>query len=448
MKASIPEKLKMFAEELGGRLYVVGGACRNSIAGLDCAVTDWDICAPVSAESAVAAAKKCGIAAVAVYPRTGTVRFASGGDRFEFASFRTDNYVRGEHTPSSVVFTEDISLDAVRRDFRCNAVYYDISADQFVDPLGGIADIAAKRLTTVAPADRVFGEDGLRLMRLCRFAAELGFTPDEECLSGARNNAALIRDISCERIYSELCAILVADVKYGISGGQYYGLTLMKRTGVLKEILPELALGDGMSQRADYHDYDVLEHSLRTVLYAPVGIRMAALLHDVGKPAVMLSEGRFARHEEEGEKIAADILKRLRAPNAEIKRVCALVRWHMYDFACLARPNKVRKFIAFHGDILADLLSLKQADYSACKDDTGKAPSVARWEKIYAQMRAEGAPLSQRQLKVRGDELIAAGVAPAEVSATLDYLLGECAINPALNEREKLVRLAVSRKCH
>lgn len=447
MKDIIPQKLNMLAEKLGGRLYVVGGACRNFLAGLSGGSTDWDICAPVPPEELVAAARECGMVVSAVYARTGTVRLSCDGQSFEFASFRTDRYVRGLHTPEEVELTGDIVLDAKRRDFKCNAVYFNITEGAFYDPLGGIADIKDRRLSTVAPSDKVFGEDGLRLMRLCRFAAELGFTPSEECFQGAKRHASLIADIAPERIYAELGALLSADKKYGNADGPYEGLRLMRDTGVMRVLFPELALGDGMAQRPDFHSHDVLEHTLRCVKYAPENIRLAALLHDVGKPECKLQSGSFARHEEVGERLAEDILKRLRAPSRVISRVCALVRWHMYDFSCQARQNKIRKFIVNHGDIWEDLLALKQADYSACKDDFSPAPGVVKWKKIYAEMLEEGAPMTVRQLKVRGDQLIEAGILPDETAKTLKWLLEECAINPTLNDRDKLIRLALGKKC-
>ena len=153
---------------------------------------------------------------------------------------------------------------------------------------GGMEDIEAKRLKTVDKAKKVFGEDGLRLMRLCRFAGQLGFVPDEECLAGAKANAALIADISPERIFAELAAILHADGQYGVPYGHYAGLKLLEETGVLAQILPELALGKDMGQRKDFHKYDVLEHSLRAAKYADQKVRLSALLHDVGKPFCML----------------------------------------------------------------------------------------------------------------------------------------------------------------
>ena len=446
MHGMLPQKLNNLALSLGKPLYVVGGACRDFLAGLTSACADLDICAPLSADEVCAAAVKAGFTVSAVYKNTGTVLMSADGMDYEFTSFRTDRYVRGTHSPVEVFFTDDIASDARRRDFKCNAVYYDIAAQKFVDPLGGIDDIKNKRITTVVDAKKVFGEDGLRLMRLCRIAAQVGFTPTEECIEGARENCQLIDDIAAERIWAELNAILHADLKYGVQGAQYDGLELLKTTGVLARILPELALGDNMEQRMDFHDYDVLEHTLRCVLYAPPEIRLAALLHDVGKPYCKLNFGKFARHEDEGAAIAENICKRLRVPTKTTNRVCELVRWHMYDLSGAASENKVRKFIVGHLDILDDLLLLKQADFSACKDDLSPAPCVVKWEGILKAMQIEGVPFTLKELDVRGDELIGAGISPDETAKTLKMLLGECAIGNVKNEKQKLIKYALARR--
>lgn len=444
MKEIIPEKLLYLAKNLGKPLYIVGGTCRDYIARLSSRSDDWDICAAIGADEVCAAAERAGFEITAVYKRTGTVRLKAEGREYEYTCFRTDRYVRGAHSPEEVYFTADISSDARRRDFKCNAVYYDVKGGAFVDPLGGIEDAKRGVLDTVAPADKVFGEDGLRLMRLCRIAAQTGFEPTEDCLAGAKTNALLIKDIAAERVRAELEMLLAADTKYAVIGGQYRGLKLMHRIGVLALVLPELAAGDKMEQRADYHDYDVLEHSLRTVLYAPEGIRLAALLHDVGKPYCKINTGRYARHEEEGARIAGDICGRLRVSKRERERVCELIKLHMYDLSCQAGENKVRKFIVAHLDILDDLLLLKQADFSACKDDLSIAPCVKKWKKIFAKMKEEGVPLTLKQLDVRGDELICAGLDRQNAGKALTFLLGECAIDARVNRKEKLVKLALT----
>ncbi len=446
MQKILPEELKTLAKACRKPLYVVGGSVRDFLADLTPTAHDWDICAPLSAEEFAEIAKKEGFLVQAVYKNTGTVKLQKNLS-YEYSSFRSDKYVRGTHVPVEIFFTEDITLDARRRDFTANAVYYDIAGEKFVDPLDGIAAIKEKRLTTVDNAKKVFGEDGLRLMRLARQAAQLGFTPDRECLLGARENACLIADISPERIYEELLAILTADKKCGVKGAPYHGLTLLKQTGVLTYILPELAQGDGLAQRADFHKYDVLEHSLRAVLYAekisddPL-LRLAALLHDIGKPLCMKRDGNAHGHSEEGEPLAVNLLQRLKAPKKTVQTVAWLIKWHMYDYDCRTGENKLRRFLVANAPKIPLLLQIKQADFSACTDDISKAPTCARWENLLTKMQAEGVPFSLKAIAVNGKDIERLGIPPYHIATVLEGLLMHLAVLPKDNEKQKLSKLA------
>ena len=261
---------------------------------------------------------------------------------------------------------------------------------------------------------------------------------------GATQNAALIRDISPERIFAELQAILHADEKYGVKNGHYQGLLLLEQTGVLKEILPELALGKGMSQRADFHKYDVLNHSLRAALYADKKVRLAALLHDVGKPFCTLRDGNSYAHPEEGERLTREILTRFKASKKLTDRTATLVAAHMYDFDCKTGENKLRRFFVAHYPYLDELLRLKQADFSACTDDTSPAPTCVKWRKLLDKMQAERAPMTLKSLAVSGKDLLEAGVSPARIAASLNALLMHAVVNPKENEKKRLLTLCKS----
>ena len=439
MKIAVSEKLKNLALICPFPLYIVGGYVRDALAGLKSEVPDIDICAPVSADEFLKIAEGCGAEIDAVYRNTGTVKLGFGDEKYEFTCFRSDEYVRGVHTPVKTFFTDDITLDARRRDFKCNAVYYDIARGELCDPLGGIEDIKNKRINTVADADKVFGEDGLRLMRLARFVAQLNFTPTEECLAGAKHNGKLIADISVERIYAELDAILHADEKYGFEGAQYRGLKVLDEIRVLDVILPELTLGRGMLQNKSFHDYDVLEHSLRAVLYADSKIRLAALLHDIGKPRAFIDNGNYYHHESIGAEIAEKICTRLKVPKKLTAEAVRLTTLHMYDLKCDAHEGKIRKLIVANKDIFDRLLLIKQADFSACKDSSEQAPCVTKWQGIYDKMRAEGAPTELKELEIRGDEVIGCGVPAHLVGKVLEELLIECALNARLNNKKTLL---------
>lgn len=443
MREILPKNLITLANACPKPLYVVGGSVRDFLANMPSNVKDWDICSPMNAETFKGIAESLHFTVKSVFKHTGTVKLCDpDGEEYEYSCFRSDKYVRGTHVPVEIFFTEDIVLDAKRRDFTANAVYYDIQKNNFVDPLDGIAAINEKRLTTVAPAKKVFGEDGLRLMRLARQAAQLGFIPDEECFLGAQENAALIADISPERIFTELKAILIADQKYGNTDGPYQGLQLLSKTGVLDKIIPELTLGRNLAQRADFHRYDVLEHSLRAVKYADERIRLAALLHDVGKPFCRFRDGNSYEHAGEGARIAKTILQRLKAPKDTIERVCALVEWHMYDLDCKTSENKLRRFLVSHHALLEELLLLKQADFSACMDDLSIAPTCIRWNALLSKMKEEHVPFTLKDLAVDGKDILNLGIMPCHISQILQRLLLHTALTPSDNEKSRLLRLA------
>lgn len=445
MRALLPESLLRLAERCPTALYVVGGSVRDFLANLTPAtgIFDLDVCAPLDAETFAAVALQCGFTVRSIFKNTGTVKLKDAqGIELEYSCFRSDKYVRGTHVPVETHFTDDITLDARRRDFTANAVYYDIKAQSFVDPLDGIPAIKAKRFTTVAPAKKVFSEDGLRLMRLARQAAMLGFTPDEECLQGAKENAQLICDISPERIYTELTAILHADEKYGVQYAQYTGLQLLSQIGVLEYILPELTKGKNLLQRADFHRYDVLEHSLRAVRYAHPNVRLAALLHDVGKPLCAERDGNSFAHPQDGALLTTQILQRLKAPKKTIAQTAELVALHMYDFNCQTKENKLRRFFVAHYPFLENLLLLKQADFSACKDDLSPAPTCIRWQNLLKRLRQENAPLCLKELAVNGSDLLKANCPPLKISTILQLLLSHAVCNPADNTKDRLCKLA------
>lgn len=447
MKIPCSEKLKTLCKNLGQSIYIVGGYVRNYL--IDQSISkDVDLAGVFDSQTIIKATEQVGGQVLATYKRTGTVVFKLEDQKYEYTTFREDGYTAGgKHLPEQVVWTDDIKKDALRRDFRCNAVYYDLLKEQLIDPLDGVKDIKNKVLQTVKSADEVFSHDGLRLLRLARFSGELAFSITDEVERGARKNASNILDISKERIYSELKAILICDKKYSFSDkyGHYNALKVLERCNVLSKILPQLTLGRGMAQRQDFHKYDVLEHSLRCVKYADESVRLGALLHDVGKPYCMEKFGKYHGHDKVGADIALSILKELKADNKTTTKTVRLIKNHMLDMDLMMKEQKVRLFIAKNQDIFKPLLLLKQADYSACKDDFNQCKTVEKWNKIYDKMIKENTPLCLKDLKVCAKDLLEIGVQQTQLSQALSYLFEECVKNPALNKKDKLLDLATKR---
>lgn len=210
------EKLYKLSQLLDKPLYLVGGAVRNSILGLP--LGDYDTASANLPNEVISRLSGTEFTVLAEYPRTGTVLIGSDDFKTEHTTFRTDSYPinSGVHSPDSVEFTTDIEIDALRRDFTVNAIYYDLTSDSIVDPTGGVGDLKKRELRTVDNPERVLGEDALRIMRLVRLRAELGFGIENMTLTVASALGSRVNDISRERITDEYLKTLKGASKYGI----------------------------------------------------------------------------------------------------------------------------------------------------------------------------------------------------------------------------------------
>lgn len=444
MTIPLPTQLYKLAKSLPAPLYVVGGYVRDYLLSGKVS-NDLDICSSISEGEFSVAAAACGYKIKGVYGATRTALCTgSRGEKVEYTSFRRDEYPKGgAHTPISTAPLSNPEEDAVRRDFTCNAVYYDVLGQKLLDPLGGLKDIENGVLRAANPY-KVFGSDGLRLMRLGRFTGELGFTPERQTLEAAYKNAKLITDVAPERVFSELKLILSADTKHAFSpkDGHYRALKILDETRVLDYIIPELTLGRGMPQRGDYHNYDVLEHTLRAVMYAPQEVRLAALLHDVAKPACMIKTGKYSGHDAAGVELTKQVLTRLRADKKTILNTAFLVGGHMKDLSGEMKESKVRAFVAQNYEHIENLLLLKQADYSAGKDDLGVSPVVKKWREIIRRMRETGAPFCVRDLKIKAETLKQLGYCGVSLGKELRSLFISAAAGIIANDEEQLILAA------
>lgn len=439
MKIYLEDKAAEFIGGLGENVYVVGGYVRNSLCGFK--TTDIDIAGPYPAAALKLPPKT---SMTMVNHRMGTAQLVFDGMKFEYTPFRTEIYNNGgEHTPTQVFFTEDIEADAQRRDFCCNAVYYNVNRDEIVDPTGGVRDAQIRILRGCNK--RVFESDGLRLLRLVRLAAELGFKIEGETAASAKAMSDQLKDITTERKRVELDKILYADTVNNVENAQYRGLRLLKQLDLWRNLIPEIAEMDGVEQPSKYHKYDVMEHTFRTVLYVPPmsNLRLAALLHDVGKPYCKKTFGNFHGHERSSEIEARLILGRLRYPKDVTEQVARLCLLHMYDMRGDTREAKVRVFVAKNYDIIDKLVALIRADKRAtgmvCDDDVS-APH--RFEETLSKMISEGTPILKRQLRISGKDLADMGFENEAISAALETLWRDCVIDPSFNNAEWLKKMA------
>lgn len=419
--------------------YVVGGSLRDVM--LDRLPADWDLATDALPE------RLLGLFPEAAYEnRFGTVAVPRAGDLFEITTFRSDHEYADFRRPHRVEFTGTIALDLARRDFTVNAMAWGGPAGEepsLVDPYGGREDVAARTLRAVGDPRARFEEDALRMVRAVRLAATLDFAIEPATLAGIEACANLVAHLSGERIATELDRLLAAPVPS-------IGLRLMSDTGVLAAISPELAAQRGIPQNK-VPEEDLWDHTLRSVDAAssarPI-VRLAALLHDIGKPATF-ADGHFLGHETVGARLAAAFLDRLHAPRAVRERVVDLVRNHMFSYEPSWSEAAVRRFIAKIGKLgdgaLGELLELREADNTG----SGLPPEAGRLGELRARIGAElaaDAVLDRRGLAVDGTDLMRELGLPQGpiLGRILEGLLERVIADPALNDRPTLLLLARS----
>lgn len=438
MDIFVPDWLEKFAEVNESPIYIVGGYVRNILGGLP--PSDIDIAGRPLPDGLKLPR---GWFFATTYRRMGTAlikcRYRSDIE-LEYTPFRTEKYAPGGgHVPVSVSFDADLESDAERRDFTVNSIYYDIRSHRLVDPFGGAEDIKKRIMRAVDP-ERVFSSDGLRLMRLVRIAAETGFGIERATADEAMKRAPLLADITPNRKRDELLKILMADTVYGVEDAHYRGLKLLREYGFLQYVIPELAELGTIAQPSEHHKYDALEHTFRVVRVCPPELRLAALMHDIGKTEAVRRTGRMVNHDVYGEEMTRRILGEMKFPVKTADRVARLVRWHMYDKDAKTRSGKMLVFTARNADIIDDLETLIRADRAGRGTDE-PAPPV-RFSEFRKKLTEIGAPLSIGKLKINGADLMTLGYEGADVRAKLEELFDMCVLTPELNKHKKLMKLA------
>ena len=419
----------------GHAAYVVGGSVRDALLGRP--AKDWDLATDARPDRLLA------VFPGAVYENQfGTVAVREAGAIHEVTTFRSDHEYADFRRPHRVEFGDDVRLDLARRDFTINAVAWGREAEgkasELVDPFDGRADLASHVLRTVRDPGARFGEDALRMVRAVRLAAVLDFTIEPATLAAIRDHAALAAHVSGERVSAELEKLLAAP-------RPSVGLRLMAETGLLEVLLPELAAQRGVPQNK-IEGEDLFDHTLGSVDAAspdrPV-VRLATLLHDLGKPST-IEDGPFRGHEVVGAEMAQRLLDRLHTPKAATERVVRLVRNHMFTYEPSWGDAGVRRFIQRVGvDAIDDLFALRRADNVG----SGVPPDAHGLDELRSRVDAELAAsvvLDRSRLAVRGDDLMAELGVPqgARLGRILDELLERVIADPKLNDRASLLLLA------
>jgi len=353
------------AKELGARfddagheLYLVGGTVRDQLLGRPS--RDWDFCTSAPPRETTSILRGWAERQYLVGVRFGTVGALKDGHLLEITTFREEVYAE-EHRKPAVTFGDDVETDLARRDFTINAMAIRLPDGGFVDPYEGVKALAARALDTPLDPEVSFGDDPLRMVRAARFVAQLGVTPASRVLDAMSAMAARLDIVSAERIRDELDRLLVADAAAD-------GLAMLVASGLADRFLPELpALR--LEQDPVHHHTDVLQHTYAVVAGTEprLRLRLAALLHDIGKPATRKysTDGvSFHHHEVVGARMARDRLTALRYPSATVDEVCRLIELHLrfHGYGEGWTDAAVRRYVRDAGPLLDDLNQLTRAD--------------------------------------------------------------------------------------
>lgn len=429
-------------EDAGYDAYLVGGCVRDLI--LNKTPKDWDLTTNATPEQIQA-----------LYPKTfyensyGTVGVVNEGiedktlEVIEITPYRVEAEYKDSRHPSSVTFSTNIHDDLKRRDFTVNAIALSPLNGEIVDDFAGLKDIEYKTLRTVGDADARLTEDGLRILRAIRLAAELSFTINKETEEALISNGHILEKIALERIRDEFIKITMTN-----SGAA--ALFMLQKLGLLKYVIPELEEGVHMKQNTA-HSFEVFEHLLRSYQCAidkgySLEMRVAALLHDIGKPrsrrfSEETGQPTFYGHEVIGAKMTRKILERLRFQSDSINLIEKLVRWHMFfSDTNQITHSAVRRMIANVGqDQIWNLINLRICD----RVGTGKPKEDPYRLRKYISMIEEVLrdPISVSMLKINGNDIINdLGIPPGPmIGFMLNILLEEVMEDPSLNTREYLV---------
>jgi poly(A) polymerase len=433
-----------------GKVYLVGGYVRDKLLGRPLP-SDVDLVLEGDALALAQFLYEHGVAdhPPVTYPRFGTAMVHVGELTVELVTARAESYHDTSRKPAKV---EPATLydDALRRDFTVNTLLENLHTGEIVDPLSvGLSDLQAKLLRTPRDPHETFYEDPLRMLRAVRFTVQLGFTLDPAAAQAIREQAERLKIVSIERIQTEFTRLMDSPQAAA-------GLQMLLEMGLLAQFAEPLMPMVGCTQN-EYHLYDVWGHSLKTVENIdPAGleipaweVRLAALLHDVGKPATKSVDEdgtiHFYEHDRVGAQIARDWLRTLRYSNETIERIATLVRLHMRPgfYTPQWSDAAVRRLIRDAGDLLEPLLRLAEADIKAQRQDVLHADIAALRQRI-AQVQAAQPPTRWRS-PLTGEQIMRHfGLKPSPVVGRLKRYLEEQVIEGALHpdDTEHALRLA------
>ena len=446
----IPKEVMMVIAVLNSasyEAYLVGGCVRDLL--MDIKPKDYDVTTNATPEQIIALFPKT------FYENTyGTVGVVTCGEDLgtvctdetvkivEVTPYRLETTYSDNRHPDQVKWSKNLSDDLGRRDFTVNAMAYNPVTHEIVDPYNGQKDIENKVIRAVGDANTRFNEDALRLMRAIRFMSQLDFDIESVTRESLERNSQLLKNISHERVRDELIKTIMTDFPMR-------GLIMMKETGLLEYVVPELLRGVGVSQN-QAHAYDVWEHNLRTLQHAadrkwPLHVRLSAIFHDISKPETKRYSKEkgvitFYGHDVVGGRVTREIMERLKFPKDLTEKVSMFVRWHMFfsDTEQITL-SAVRRLISNVGkDNIWDLIDLRVCD----RVGTGRPKEEPYRLRMYQSMveQALKDPISLKMLKTDGKRImdVTQETPGPKIGHILHALFDEVLENPEKNTEEYL----------
>lgn len=446
MNVALPEPVLEIIKKFQAKnhqIYIVGGAVRDLI--MNRQVHDWDFTTNAHPEEILNIFPKKSF----YNNKFGTVTVITKDKEktaFEITTFRKEfNYIDKRH-PEKVIWGKTIEKDLSRRDFTINAIAALPKTSKvrscklelkIIDPFDGQKDIKEKLIRAVGNPSERFSEDALRMMRAVRIATQLGFLIEDKTFTSIKDNASLIKRIAWERIRDELFRIL-------ISPHSAEGVLILYNASLLKHIIPELIKARNVAQ-ARHHTEDVWNHSLKSLQFCPSKdpvVKLATLLHDIGKPATAEGEGEkrtFYNHEVAGARIVTEIGRRLRLSKKQLKKLRCLVRQHQFTVDEKQTDKAIRRFIRrVSKEYLKDMLDLRTGDR------LGGGARETSWRLELFKKRlveVQKQPFSLKDLKVSGNDVMKILKIPPgpKIGKILNALFAEIEEDKDLNNRKHLL---------
>lgn len=440
MTISLPKNVKTIIETLEKNeyeAYIVGGCVRDELLGR--APKDYDIATSAVPEQT----KRCfrNFKVIETGIQHGTVTVIINGESFEITTFRKDGAYSDFRRPDSVAFSSNLKDDLARRDFTVNAMAYN-SRKGLIDLYGGQKDLFRRRIACVGDPQKRFGEDALRVMRALRFASELDFRLEKNTAEAAHKMKDLLEEISAERTAKELSLLLCGLAPFDI---------LTDFSDVISVIVPEIEPCIDFDQRNRYHIYDVWTHTAAAVERSEPepDVRLALMLHDIGKPFCFKTDdegnGHFYGHEKLSADIAENVMRRLRFPAEKIKRVSKLIKYH---YVTPVNDDKVvKRLLSTLGNedyflLMEVMKGDNRAKHRFCIE---RVQVIEAMQKRAERIISEDQCLRLSDLTVDGSDMLELGFTGEAVGTILKDILDAVIDEKIPNERTALLRFARGR---